>query len=290
MLGIAGAYVLRAVAETGFLAPWFAVTLALAYAAAWLVWAAWPEGRTRLTRVCYAVTAGLILSPMLWEVTVRFRMLDPPVTAALLAAFAFLAMILAWGRGGSPVIWVGMLTVVVTAFVLMVAARDPVPFTAALLVMALMSEFAASRGRWRILRSIVAVAADLSVLVLILILGDASAIPQEYHRADAGVLISLVVFPFVIYAASMGVRSLISRLKITWFEAVQFSGAVLLAGWGVLRITQGEGREALGACCLAAGAVCYFAAFGLRARHSEGRNFHFYAVCGVAFITAGSFL
>ena len=290
VLGIAGAYVLRAVAETGFLAPWFAVTLALAYAAAWLVWAAWPEGRTRLTRVCYAVTAGLILSPMLWEVTVRFRMLDPPVTAALLAAFAFLAMILAWGRGGSPVIWVGMLTVVVTAFVLMVAARDPVPFTAALLVMALMSEFAASRGRWRILRSIVAVAADLSVLVLILILGDASAIPQEYRRADADVLISLVVFPFVIYAASMGVRSLISRLKITWFEAVQFSGAVLLAGWGVLRITQGEGREALGACCLAAGAVCYFAAFGLRARHSEGRNFHFYAVCGVAFVTAGSFL
>jgi hypothetical protein len=290
VLGIAGAYLLRAAAESGFLASWLAVSFALAYAAAWLVWAAWPGGKARLTCYCYAITAGLILSPLLWEATVRFRMLDPPVSAALLAAFALLAMVLAWGGGGTPVIWVGMLTAVITAFLLLVATRDPVPFTAALLVMALMSEFAAVRGRWRVLRSIVAAAADFSVLVLLLILGDAGEIPQDYHRADPAVLIALVVFLFLIYAASAGVRSLVSRLKITWYEVVQFTAAVLLAGWGVLRITQGEARLVLGACCLAAGAACYFAAFGLRARHSEQRNFHFYATYGCVLLTAGSFL
>jgi len=290
VLGIAGAYVLRAAAESGFLASWFAVTLALAYSAAWLVWAGWPGARTLFARHCYAITGCLILSPMLWEVTVRFRMLDPPVTAALLAAFAFLAVVLAWRSEIFPVVWVGMSSAAVTAFILMVATREPVPFTAALLVMAVMSEFAANRGRWRLLRSIVAIEADFSILILIVILGDASAIPQEYHPADAGVLLATVVLLFVIYAVSVGVRSLISQAKITWFEVVQFTVAVLLAGWGVLRITHGEGRVALGACCLAAGAACYIAAFGVRARHNEHRNFHFYAIFGVAFATVGSFL
>jgi hypothetical protein len=61
VLGIAGAYLLRAAAEAGILASWLAVTLALAYAAAWLVWAAWPEGQTLLARHSYAITAALIL-------------------------------------------------------------------------------------------------------------------------------------------------------------------------------------------------------------------------------------
>ncbi len=152
VLGIAGAYVLRAAAESGAIPPWIAVTLALAYAAGWLVWAAWPRAQTQLARSSYAITAALILAPMLWEVTVRFRILEPPVTAAVLAAFALLAMTLAWRRNVTSVIWVGMLTAVITALILMAATRAPVPFTLALLVMALLSEFAASRGRWLALR------------------------------------------------------------------------------------------------------------------------------------------
>ena len=85
VLGIAGAYVLRAAAESGAIPSWMAVTLALVYAAGWLTWAAWPRTQTQLARASYAITAALILAPMLWEVTVRFRILDPPVTAGVLA-------------------------------------------------------------------------------------------------------------------------------------------------------------------------------------------------------------
>ena len=290
VLGIAGAYLLRAAAESGLLASWLALTLALAYAAAWLVWAGWPGAQTLIARHFYGITAALILSPMLWEVTVRFRMLAPPATASLLAGFALLAMTLAWRANSSPVVWAGMLTAVITAILLMVATREPVPFSEALLAMAVMSEVAASRGRWRVLRAIVAVAADFTALITVLILGDASAIPQEYHAADARVLIAIVASLFVVYAVSLAVRSLAFRLKITSFEAAQLAASALLAGWGVLRITQGAGLRAVGVCCLASGAACYFVAFGLRAWHSERRNFHFYAVCGVAFLTAGSFL
>ena len=289
VLGIAGAYVLRAAAESGAIPPWMAVTLALVYAAGWLTWAAWPRTQTQLARASYAITAALILAPMLWEVTVRFRILDPPVTAGVLAAFALLAMILAWRRDVSFVIWVGTLTAVITALILMAATRAPVPFTLTLIGIALFSEFAASRGRWLALRMVVAAAADFAALVLIIILGNSRAVPPEYQPVSAGLMIGLVTALFATYAVSLVTRSLILRLKIRIFEAAQFATTVLLTGWAALRITDGAALPALGVSCLIAGVACYFAAFGLLARHRERLNFHFYSACGVAFVMAGSF-
>jgi len=290
VLGIAGAYLLRAVAESGTLPTWISVTLALAYAAGWLVWAAWPGTQAGLARYSYAITAALILSPMLWEITVRFRMFGPPVSATVLAGFALLAMTLAWRSNISPVIWVGTLTSVITALVLMVGTRALAPFTLALLVMALLSEFAGSRGRWPGLRPVVAAAADFATLILIIILGDTRAIPPEYHPVDASVMIVLVVALWSIYAVSLGIRSLILRRKIKVLEAAQFVVAAFLAGWGVLRVTHGAGLLALGVFCLIFGAACYFAAFGLLVQRNERPNFRFYAVCGVVFMMVGSFL
>jgi hypothetical protein len=289
ILGVAGAYLLRAAAESGAIPPWLAVTLALVYAAAWLMWAAWPSTQTQLARHSYAVTAALILCPMLWEVTVRFRMLDPPVTAAVLAAFALLAMTLAWRRNVSPVIWVGTLTAMITALVLMAATRAPVPFTLTLLIIALLSEFAASRRRWLALRLVVAAAADFAVLVLIIILGNSRAVPPEYRPVSAGLMIGLVAAFFAIYAVGLVTRSLVLRLKITAFDAAQFATTILLTGWAALRITDGAALRPLGVSCLIAGGACYFAAFGLLARRRERPNFHFYSASGVAFVMAGSF-
>ncbi len=289
ILGIAGAYLLRAAAESGMLAPWLAVALALAYAAGWLIWSARPDGHSRFAQYIYGFTGALILSAMLWEVTVRFRTLEPALTAALVAAFALLSMALAWRGDTSAVIWVGMLTAVCTAFVLLVATREPVPFTWAVVGMTAMAETAAWAGRWRVLRAIVVLATDMTVVVLLLLLGDASAVPEEYHAADPGVLIAIVGALFLIFAASTAVRTLGQGLRVTGFEIVQFAAAVLLTGWGVLRITHGAGALALGVLCLAAGATCYFTAFGLLGREGERWNFHFYAACGVVFAAAGSF-
>jgi hypothetical protein len=290
ILGIAGAYVLRAVAESGVLPSWIAVTLALAYAAAWLVWAARPRASHLLARYFYVCTAALILVPLLWETTVRFQTLSPPLAAAVLAAFAVLATALAWRADLSVIAWVGTSTTVVTAVVLMVATRVFVPFTLSLLAIALLTELSAIKNRWLGLRPVVAAAADFAVFILVLILGNSSAVPAEYRPVAAPPMIAIVAVLFAIYAVSLSIRSLVLELPVSIPEAAQLAAVVLLAGWSVLRITDGSGRLLLGVCFLLFGAGCYFAAFGSLAQRREHRNFRFYAACAVSLVIAGSFL
>ena len=288
-MGIAGAYLLRALAESHAIPQSLVVAVAVVYASAWMVWAARSQATSRLAGWSYSVTSALILSPMMWEVTVRFGILEPPVTAAILAASALLALILAWRANLSSVVWVGMLAAIGTAFGLMVAARQPVPFASTVLFAALLAEFAGCRARWPGLRFVVALAADFAVLIMVVILGDSAAIPQEYHPASAALMIFLVAVLFAVYAAGLAFRSLMPQLKIAVWEIAQFSVAVLLAVWAVLRITSGAGISVLGIFCLAAGAACYVAAFALRSRLRVARNLGFYAVWAALFVLAGSF-
>jgi len=289
ILGIAGAYLLRAGAEAGTLPSWISVTLGLAYACGWLAWAAWPGTQTRLARYFYAISAALILTPMLWEVTVRFRMLEPRATAAIIAAFALLATMLAWRMQISPVLWVGMLTAVFSCLGLMVGTRALVPFAWSLLAVGALCEIAASRGRWGALRPVVAAGADLGIVLVIAILGDWRTIPSEYQPVGTGILTALVAVLFTIYAASMALRSLVFRRNVSAMDAAQFAASALLAGWAVLRITDGAGKGALGICCLLLGAGGYWASHAVVAQGRARRNFHFYATCALLLVMVGSF-
>src|SRR5215471_3595399 len=68
MLGIAGAYLLRALAQAGLMPRAAVAGAGIAYAAAWLVWAARSKA-SGFVQIVYAGTSALILVPMLWEVT-----------------------------------------------------------------------------------------------------------------------------------------------------------------------------------------------------------------------------
>lgn len=290
VLGIAGAYMLRALAESRAIPPWLGVALGVACAAGWLVWSARPRVKAGLARSVYAATAAVILAPMLWEVTVRFRILEPPVTAAVLAAFALLAMTLGWRSHAATVVWVGACAAAVTALGLMAAARAPLPFAWALLGVALASEILGLQGRWPGIRLLTAAAADIAVLITLAILGDAAAIPPEYQPAGEVQLIALGCTLFAVSSVGLAARSLVFRLRITVAEALQFAVAILLAGWGVIRVTQGVGAAVLGGFCLAAAVLCYGAAFGLLSEEAARRNFYIYCSWALVLGVAGSFL
>ncbi len=99
MLGIAGGYVLRAVAESGSVPKLAVVALALAYAGMWLLWAARVPAEAHFASTVYATTSALILAPMLWELTLRFQVLPALATAGVLSVFAISAYNMAWKRG-----------------------------------------------------------------------------------------------------------------------------------------------------------------------------------------------
>jgi hypothetical protein len=294
MLGIAGAYLLRAVAESGSFPKLAVVVLALAYAGMWLVWAARVPAEAYFASTVYATTAALILAPMLWELTLRFEVLPTSATAAVLGLFGIAAYALAWRRGLVLVVWVANVAAVVTTLALLIATHDLVPFLSALLLMALAGEVAAGRKHWLGIRPLVAAAADLALWILLYIYSRPEGIPSEYKNIAAPVLLAIGCILFLIYGASIAFRTTVLRLKISVFEIGQTVIAFLLAAFSMLRFGASAGVRALGAFCLLFSAACYAAAYAYFDRFPERfpgqRNYHVYATWSAALFLVGSSL
>src|SRR5690349_3895757 len=73
LLGLAGAYLLRALNESSLIGPAIGVAAGLLYAIFWLVWAARTPADRRLEAALHSLTSVLILAPLLWEATLRFH-------------------------------------------------------------------------------------------------------------------------------------------------------------------------------------------------------------------------
>jgi hypothetical protein len=289
MLGIAGAYVLRAVAESGAVPKFAVVVLALLYGGAWLVWATRPRVATRLATTTYALTAALILTPMLGELTLRFHILPSQVTAALLGAFVLAATVLAWKRKLTAVVWVAVVTGVCSALALLTLSRDIAPYLAVLLLIAGVSEFAAAGKRWQSLRALVAPALDIAVLNLIYTFSLPESSRAEYVPIAKPVLLAFPSLLFLIYAASIAFRTMWLRQKVTVFEIVQAAVSFALAGISWFWFAPGVGITAFGVLCCLLAAACYTAAFVCFNR-GELRNYRVYAAWSAALVLAGSFL
>ena len=76
LLGIAGAYLFRAITEAHILPELAGTALGIIYAAAWLVSSIGTRADRRLAAAFEGITASCILAPLLWEATcdsTRFR-------------------------------------------------------------------------------------------------------------------------------------------------------------------------------------------------------------------------
>jgi hypothetical protein len=289
MLGIAGAYLLRHVAESGVLPQWMVVALALAYAGMWLLWAARVPANVPFTSTAYAATSALILAPMLWELTLVFKVLPSSATAGVLSAFVASASALAWKRNLVPVLWIANIAAVFTALALLLATHDLGPFISVLLIMAVISEFAADRSRWMGLRFLVAPAADLAVWIPIYIYSLPQSSRSDYAPVQSALLLTLPSVLFLIYGASVTFRTTWLRQRITIFEIAQTVIAFLLAAFTLLGFGPAV-RASLGIFCLVLSAAGYAVAFALFDRLPQQRNYYVYSTWSALLLLAGSFL
>jgi len=290
MLGIAGAYVLRAVAESSSLPRLLIAAVAIVYALLWLVGAARVPVGAGLSSAIYAGTSALILAPMLWELTLSFKVMTAPVTAGVLCVFVMAGAALAWKRDLAPVFWVVNFAAAGSAVALSIATHELTPFIAALLLMALLAEYAAGRNHQMSVRPLAAAAADLAIWALIFIYSSPESTRTDYPAIGTMGLLLPGCLLFLIYGASIGMRTTLLKQEITVFETGQAMIAFLLAASSVLYFAPYPGAVVLGAACLVCSAACYAAAFLLFSKTAARRNFHVYAAWAAGLLLAGSFL
>ena len=286
MLGIAGAYLLRAAAESGSFPKMAVVALALSYAAMWLVWSA--RTRERAASTAYAVTSALILAPMLWELTLGFKILSTTTTATVIAAFGAAAFALAWKPNLSPVVWVANITSSVTALALLVSSRDLVPFLSSLLALSAATEFVGACGRWLRLRPVVALAADVAVALFIYTYAQPESTRAEYPHLGAPMLIAPPILLFAIYGSSIAFRAVRSRQGIRIFEVAQAAITFLAATLAVSSFTTNIREFGIG--CLVLSALCYVAAFSRFDHHKKKHSYYVFGTWGLALLLTGTFL
>jgi len=290
MLGIAGAYLLRAVAESTSLPKLGVAAIAIAYAMFWLVAATRASAGAWFASTTYACTSALILAPMLWELTLRFNVFSGVVTAGVLGAFVCAATALAWKRNLTSIFWVAYSTAALVAVALSVATHELVPFIAVLLMMAVVAEWAAERGRGLGVRFLVAAAADVAVWALIFIYASPQSTRADYPLLGTVALLAPGFILFALYGVSVAVKTALFGKKITAFETVQTMIAFLLAASGLLYFDPGGGAVILGVFCLTLSAAGYASVFAFFDRSPERGNSKVFAAWSAALFLSGCVL
>ena len=289
VLAMAGAYLLRAVAESSLMPRTLVLIVAILYAYGWLVWAARLSSQ-RFASATYAITSALILSPLLWESTVRFQALSPAVAGLMLAAFVVLSFVISWRRQLQLIPWIAILMAVVTALALIVETREFVPLISALLFIAMAAELAACLGREFKARTAAAVACDFALALLLLMVASPEGIGQGFHPASSAALIALSAGLLAIYGGSIGIRVLGRRQRITIFEVVQSVLAFVISTVGLLLATHGAVAPVLGVLYLALALVCYWGTLSRFLDQQYNRNRRVFANWAGALLIVGSFL
>jgi hypothetical protein len=300
LLGIAGAYVLRAAAESSSLPKLAVASAGIAYAFLWLAWASRVRGGPRLTSSIYAFTSALILAPMLWELTLRFKVLSPAIAAGVVCGYALAALALAlFGRGVSDrnlsrdpasVVRVAFFAAAVLSLALAIASHAIMPFIVVLLTLTALCEFAPELDRMPETGALMALAADAAIWILIYIYFSQQGAGADYPSLARTALLSPGIALFVLFAAGVIFRTVLKGKPITVFATVQTTIALLLAAVSLADFGPSRAVVILGAVCLALSAASYALVFAVFERAAARRNVAIFSAWAAALLLAGSFL
>ena len=287
VLGFAGAFLLRALAESGSVPKLPVLIIAILYACFWMIWSA--RTKDRFASVTYAVTSTLILSPMLWEATVRFQSMPATASASILVAFIVLTLVLASRHDLQVIPWIATLASGSTAVALIVGTRELIPLTLALLAIAAAVETSACLGHELTFRVIPAIAADFTLWLSLYILGSEN-VPEGYRSVAPSTLIALCALLPAIYGIGVTFRMFVQRHRISIFEIAQLAASFGLAAFGIMRASHNTAAPAVGVLFLLLAGICYWGTLSRFAAESHTRNRRVSATWAAALLVAGAFL
>lgn len=289
VLGFAGAFMLRAITESTSLPKLPVLIAAILYACFWMVWAIQNYAVNRFASITYALTSAGILCPLVWESTVRFQVLSPTTGAAVLVGFLVLTLTLADRNELQLTPWVTTLVVEVTAIALIIATRELVPLTCALLAVALATEANACVGHVMTFRAIPAIVADFSVWLMVYVLAGGS-VPEGYRPVSAATMMVVCAMLPAIYGGNIGMRTFVRGQRVTFFEIVQSVIAFVIAGFGIIIASHNSAAPELGAALLVLAGICYWGTLSRFAEEAHTRNRRVFANAAAAFLLGATFL
>ena len=120
-LVLGGAFLVRALTDSGTLQRPLGVGLGLAYAVAWIVLAERAAARGRSTSGSFlAITAVIIAYPLVIETSTRpgLAVFSPSGAATVLALLTIFCLVVAWRRGLELFAWSSLVAAVAACFVL----------------------------------------------------------------------------------------------------------------------------------------------------------------------------
>jgi hypothetical protein len=238
---LAGAFLVRALTDSGTLPRGAGVALGLAYALTWLV-VADRTGRNgsataATAATAWGVTALVIACPLVWEASTRFNVLRPTAAAAVLFAVAAAALGASVHRDLHALAWAAVLSVLPTACLLLFTTHALVTFGALLVVLVAGTWAASSRRGWAGLPWLPAVVADLLVLEAVWIVARPEGLPEAYAGLSRGAVLALALVLFAVSLAGT-VRRVFRRAGTPdAFEAIQLGAALFLVVFAVSRLT-----------------------------------------------------
>ncbi len=235
---LAGAFLIRALTDSGAFPRGAGVTLGLAYALTWLVLAdrAGRKG-SDAAAAAWGITALAIACPLVWEASTRFGVFGPRAAAAVLFTVGAAALGASVHRNLPALAWGAVLSVVPTASLLLVTTHALVTFGALLVALVAGARAASIRRSWAGLPWVPAAVADLVVLEAVWIAGRSGGLPEAYAGLSRNAVLALALSLFAVSLVGT-VRRIRRRAGDSdVFEALQLGAALLLAVFAVSRLT-----------------------------------------------------
>ncbi|NOZ01851.1 MAG: hypothetical protein GXP54_08190 [Deltaproteobacteria bacterium] len=221
-----GAFLLRAVTETGVMPDLAGIGVGLAYAAVWS-WMADRAARAgrRMDAAFHGIATTMIAFPLLWEASTRFSVLGPWESAGAVMVFGGLLLGIAWLRGLGALAWVATLAATGTGVGLIFATHALTPYALAMFVLAAASLAASYHRGWAVLRWPAALALDVLVLLSMFLLGK-----KNYGWLDPWTVATIQLTLTAMYLGILAVRTLVLGHAMKVFGIVQ-SLVVLVVGF-----------------------------------------------------------
>lgn len=281
-----GAYLLRAMTAAGYLPQAAGVAAAFLYALVWLFLADRAGARGGgLSAAFHGATAVLIGLPLIWEITTRFQYLGPAASGAALSLFMVAALFVAWRRKLHGLAWiVGLATPVVVLF-LLGGTHEAVPFSFALVLLGVVGLALYELRDWHAAGWWMGLMGAFGAFLAVF-----SVLAQKRGGESAGLALGLLLA--LAYLAALAHRTLVRKLEVHVFHAVQTALAVLLGFGGAAVVAQAlDGSAAIltGGLAVLLCLAAYWAAFRLVSR-PERRKLLLYSTLALAFAVAGGVL